>query len=348
MTGIPLVSIVIPHFNGKEILHNCLQALEKTKYENKEVIIVNNASTDDSLDKIRQSFPWVRLVNNEKNLGYAGGCNSGLEIASGEYVLFLNNDTVFDADWLSILVDTCERDENIAACQPKILYHANEKMFDYAGAAGGLIDFLGYPFAKGRIFFTLETDNAQYNTVGDVFWASGAATLIRKTALDEVGTFDEDFFAHMEEIDLNWRMHLAGYRVVVVPQATVYHNAGSTLKPDSPIKIYWNHRNSLMMILKNYELRNLLWILPLRITLEFMTMIYAASKLDFDRLRGSLKALSYVIKNFFAIIRKRAGVQKIRRISDAEIFKKMYMGSIAYQYFVRGVRTVQDLKTHNC
>ncbi len=344
MTGKPLVSIIIPHFNGREILRNCLEAVEKTKYQNKEVIIVNNASTDGSMDDIHHSFPWALLVNNEKNLGYAGGCNSGLVSASGEYILFLNNDTVFEPDWLSVLVGVCEQDEKIAACQPKIRSLVNREMFDYAGAAGGLIDIFGYPFAKGRLFFTLEKDEQQYDDTGDIFWASGTATLIRKSVLDEVGSFDEDFFAHMEEIDLNWRMHLAGYRVVAVPEAIVYHNAGSTLKPDSAQKIYLNHRNSLIMILKNYGLKNLLWILPVRVGLEFLTIVYAILKLDFVRLKGGFLALIYVLFNFFRIIGKRKQVHRLRKVPDSEIFKKMYRGSIVFEYFVRGISRARDLK----
>lgn len=344
MTEKPLVSVIIPHFNGREILRNCLEALKKTEYQNKEVIIVNNASTDGSVDDIHHFFPGARVVNNEKNLGYAGGCNSGLANASGKYVLFLNNDTVFGREWLSILVEACEKDEKIAACQPKILSQTDREMFDYAGAAGGLIDVLGYPFARGRLFFTLEKDEKQYDADGNIFWASGTATLIRKSVLDEAGTFDEDFFAHMEEIDLNWRMHLAGYRVVAVPEAIVYHNAGSTLKPDSPEKIYLNHRNSLVMILKNYELKNLLWIIPVRVSLELLTLVYALLKLDFARLKGGLLALIYVLINFFRIIRKRKQVHRLRKVPDSEIFKKMYRGSIAFEYFVRGISKAKDLK----
>lgn len=339
-----LVSIIIPHFNGREILHRCLKSLEETKYEKKEVILVNNASTDGSVENSQSSFSWIKVVYNERNLGYAGGCNSGLVEAAGKYILFLNNDTRVEPDWLAQLVEVCEQDETIAACQPKIRALDNEEDFDYAGAAGGLIDIFGYPFAKGRLFFSLEKDQGQYDAGGDVFWATGTATLIRKSVLEEVGYLDEDFFAHMEEIDLNWRMHLAGYRVVVVPQALVYHSAGATLKPDSPQKIYFNHRNSLMMLLKNYELKNLLWIFPLRILLEIMTLIYSLLKLDFVRLKGGSLALLYVFFNFLKIIKKRADVQKIRNVPDSEVFKKMYRSSIAFEYFVRGVRRVQDLK----
>lgn len=343
----PFVSIIIPHFNGREILHTCLKSLKRTAYSNKEVILVNNASTDDSAEGIEEVYEGIKVVNNERNLGYAGGCNSGLEYARGDYVLFLNNDTSFEPDWLAKMIEACEHDSQIAACQPKILSLSDPNTFDYAGAAGGLIDRFGYPFARGRIFFTLEKDENQYDNGGDVFWASGTALLIRKSVLDEVGRFDEDFFAHMEEIDLNWRMHLAGYRVVAAPDAVVYHNAGSTLKPDSPKKVLLNHRNSLMMILKNYEGKNLLWIFPVRILLEFLTIFYSLLKLDFIRLKAVVSSLGQVILNFPKIMRKRKQVQKLRNVSDSEVFKKMYRGSIVFDYFVRGVRRVSDLKRFN-
>lgn len=342
--ALPLVSIVIPHHNGKEILFDCLSSLEKTDYPTREVIVVNNASTDGSVEKAQKKFPWICVVENQSNLGYAGGCNSGLEKAGGKYALFLNNDTVFGPDWLKIIVEVCEENEQIAACQPKILSLANRRQFDYSGAAGGLIDRFGYPFAKGRLFFTNEIDNHQYDDGGDIFWASGTALLVRKTALDEVGHFDEDFFAHMEEIDLNWRFHLAGYRVVSVPKAVVYHNSGSTLKPDSPKKIFLNHRNSLIMLLKNYQLKNLIWILPIRIFLEIMTMVYCLIKLDFVRMKAVPAAFINILMNLKKIVSKRKHVAGIRKLPDSEIFQKMYRGSIVFEYFIGGVRKASDLK----
>lgn len=344
MSDQPLVSIIIPHYNGKEILHNCLKSLEQTTYNNKEVILVDNGSTDGSVEYVRERFPWIEIVRNAENLGFAGGCNAGIRKAKGTYILLLNNDTEFEPDWLTILVAALEKDSKIAACQPKILSLCDKRIFDYAGAAGGLLDVFGYPFARGRLFFTLEKDEHQYEEGGDIFWASGTAALIRKSAIDEAGYLDETFFAHMEEIDLNWRFHLAGYRVISTPQAIVYHKSGSTLKPDSPKKIYFNHRNSLMMILKNYEARNLLWILPIRILLEIITLFYAMARLDFVRFAGVGRAFGYVAFNILEIISKRAQAQRIRKVPDSEIFRKLYRGSIVFDYFIRGIRRAQDLK----
>ena len=341
----PLVSIIIPHFKGKEILNKCLQSLENTTYKNKEVILVDNGSTDGSVEFATNNFPWVQVEQNEKNLGYAGGCNAGIRRARGAYILLLNDDTELDSALLSQLVEACESDTEIAACQPKILSQQNNNKFDYAGGAGGLLDVFGYPFARGRLFFTLENDENQYEEGRDIFWASGTASLIRKSALEKVGYLDEDFFAHMEEIDLNWRFHLAGYRVTYTPKAIVYHKAGSTLKPDSPLKIYLNHRNSLMMLLKNYETMNLVWIFPYRIMLEIITLLYTLVILDFVRMRAVIRSLIYVFWNFLKILSKRAQIQRIREVSDSKIFAKMYRDSIAFDYFIRGTRRVQDLNT---
>lgn len=339
----PLISIIIPHVQGKEIIHACLQSLQATDYPNKEVIIVDNASTDGSLVNIIEDYPDVRIIRNEKNLGYAGGCNSGLEKSSGQYVLFLNDDTTFEPDWLSYLTDACEYDPEIAAAQPKILAHAHPDRFDYAGAAGGLLDIFGYPFARGRIFFSTEKDEGQYDDGGDIFWASGTAMFVRRTVLEEVGAFDPDFFAHMEEIDLCWRIHLRGYRIVAVPGAVVYHRAGSTLRPDSPMKLFLNHRNSLWMILKNYELPTLLWVFPSRLLLEIGTALYALFRLDFVRLRAVFLAVPNVLFRIFTTARKRSQVRALRQLPDTRVFRKMYRGSVAIAYFIRGIRCVRDL-----
>ncbi len=338
----PLVSIIIPHFNGREILKNCLESLARTKYSHKEIIVVDNASTDGSVEEAQRFFPEIHVVRNRENRGYAGGCNSGLARAKGRYVVFLNNDTEVDPGWLSRLVAACEQDETIAAVQPKLLSLTDRTFFDYAGAAGGFLDIFGYPFARGRIFFTIEKDEGQYDQNADIFWACGTAMLVRKSVLDEVGAFDEDFFAHMEEIDLSWRFHLAGYRVVAVPQAVVFHSAGSTLKTDSPKKMYLNHRNSLVMLLKNYQLKNLLWIFPGRIFLELATLGYALAKMDWVRVKAVAAASMHVILHVRLILRRRKRTQSLRKILDAKIFTRLYRGSIVWEYFIRG-RRVQDL-----
>jgi hypothetical protein len=341
----PLVSIVIPHFNGEEILERCLTSLASTAYANTEIIVVDNGSSDDSAGAAARRHPEIRVIRNPENLGYAGGCHSGLPQANGSYVVFLNNDTEVDPQWLSVLVAAAESDPRIAACQPKLLSISNKNVFDYAGAAGGEIDIFGYPFCRGRIFFTCEKDEGQYDAGGDVFWASGAALFLRKSALEQVGGFDEDFFAHMEEIDLCWRLHLAGWRVVAVPQARVYHHAGATLRPESYQKLFRNHRNNLVMILKNYQPKNLLWIVPIRIFFELTTLLYALLRRDWVRVKAVVAALIFIITNAKRIRQRRKAAQGSRQLPDREIFFKMYRGCIVWDYFVRGIRRFQDLNT---
>lgn len=341
--GQPHVSMVIPHLRGWEILERCLRSLQKCTYSNKEVLVVDNASTDGSIDRAQQTFPWIRVFKNSTNLGYAGGCNRGIREARGDYILLLNNDTECDPQSVTRLVAACEADARIAACQPKILSMHDPQKFDYAGAAGGLLDVFGYPFARGRLFFTLERDTHQYDDGGDIFWASGTATLLRKSALDQVGYLDEAFFAHMEEIDLDWRLHLAGYRVVAVPAAVVYHAGGSTLSPEAPFKLYLNHRNSLVMLIKNYAWPNLLWVMPVRFLLEAVTICCAVAKGKMTRGWSAMRALFYVASHLPSILVRRRRAQQVRKVPDRQILSRLYRGSIVFAYFIRGIRTAGAL-----
>ena len=242
----PLVSIIIPHWNGIDIITECLESLQKATYPNFEIIVVDNDSIDDSVNHIRKNFPKTIILENELNEGYAGGCNRGSEIAKGEYLLFLNNDTIHEPNWIEPLVNLLEKNYSITAVQPKILNYFQKNLFDYAGGAGGLMDILAFPFARGRIFNEQEIDANQYNSTKEIFWSSGTAFLVRKTAFENAGKFDELFFAHMEEIDLCWRLKNAGYRIVCNPESTVYHVGGATLPNNSPFKLYLNFRNNLV------------------------------------------------------------------------------------------------------
>lgn len=339
----PLVSIVIPHHSGQETLRKCLKSAWETDYPRKEIFVVDNNSQDGSVESAIDLYPDTRVVRSRENLGYAGGCNRGLREAKGKYVLFLNDDAIIASNMLSLTVKACEDDHLIAACQPKILSLTEQRKFDYAGAAGGMMDRFGYPFALGRIFFAIESDEKQYDETGDIFWASGAAMLVRKSVIDEVGSFDEDYFAHMEEIDLCWRFHLAGYRVVAVPAAVVYHSSGTTLKSGSSRKIFLNHRNSLLMLLKNYELLSLVWIFPARLLFEALTLLYSLIRLDFVRGSAVLRALVAAALQSGRSLSKRRQIKAIRRVPDRVVLEKMYRGSIVFEYFVCGIRWAKDL-----
>ena len=330
------VTIVIPHYNGKKILLDCLTSLFKNSYRDFKVLLIDNGSTDGSQAMVRERFPQVELIQNTENKGYAGACNQGIRLAKSEYVLLLNNDTVAPENFLSEMVRTLESDRLAATVQPKILSIQDHQYFDYSGGAGGEMDILGYPFARGRIFDTVEKDKGQYDHLENrVFWTSGCALLLRKSVTEEIGLLDEDFFAHQEEIDLNWRAQLAGYRNLVALDTFIYHYSGYTLRKDNQKKMYLNHRNNLIMLLKNYSWPFLLLIFPVRLLFELATVVADAMLWGGNRGKAVLQALAYIFLHFGSILKKRRKVQKMRKVSDRAIWANMYRGSIVIDHYVR-------------
>ncbi len=331
------VSIIIPHYNNFSIIDQCLKSLQKLVYKNIEIIVIDNNSYDDSFDKIKNNYKNVILKKSPKNLGYAGGCNLGASFATGNYLLFLNNDTIQNPDFLNHMVKSLDENDKIASVQPKIKNFENKDLFDYAGACGGYIDYLIYPFCRGRVFDTIEKDNMQYEESKDVFWTSGTCFLTRKSIFINLDGFDEKLFAHMEEIDFCWKCNLADYKCIINPQSIIYHHGGKTLDYDSPYKKYLNHRNSLILLLSNYEFLNVVKIFPLRLLLEVISSIK-------DLL--SLKPLHFIshylsilsLLNLPYILKKRVVVKKIRVLSDSSLFNKkiIYSNSIVWDYFIRG------------
>ena len=243
------LSVVILNWNGRRHLERYLPSVVEHTTGDAEVIVADNGSTDDSLAWLRLTYPEVRVVRLDRNYGFAGGYNRALREVDSPYYLLLNSDVEVTAGWWQPLVEVLDSEADVAAVAPKILADAERDMFEYAGAAGGFIDYLGYPFCRGRIMSTVERDEGQYDTKRDIFWASGAAMCCRSEVFHALGGFDDDFFAHMEEIDLQWRMQLAGWRIVAEPKAVVYHLGGGTLPPSSR-KVYLNHRNNLAMLYK--------------------------------------------------------------------------------------------------
>ncbi|RKY75731.1 hypothetical protein DRQ07_11420 [candidate division KSB1 bacterium] len=340
---VPRVTVVIPHWKGEDILRHTLKFLFRTDYNNFSVIVVNNDSPDGSIDKVMPDFPQAKIVNAPKNLGFAAGCNLGIKHADSEYIVLLNNDTEVDSNWLLNLVSVISSDTSVAAVQVKLLNYFKREFFDYSGAAGGLIDIFGYPFAMGRVFDYMEQDEGQYDSVKDVFWASGAAVILRKSALDKTGLLDEMFFAHMEEIDLEWRFQLNGYKVMTCPDALVYHRSGATLQKENLMKMRLNHRNNIIMLLKNYGTLTLLWVLPLRIMFEIITVVFGIITLQPGRSAAVILSFIDVIINLPLILRKRRIVQNKRIISDSEIMKKMFRGSIVFEYFIKRKKTAAQI-----
>jgi GT2 family glycosyltransferase len=331
-----LVSIIIPHFNGKEVLTNCLNSIVRNGFKDYEIIVVDNGSTDGSQDLIRNEFKNVALIENEVNKGYAGGCNSGISKSEGKYILFLNNDVEVAENFLEEMYIAIDSDEHVGLVQPKLLSMQKKTHFDYSGGAGGEIDIFGFPFARGRVFVELEKDESQYDDMtNEIFWASGTAVLVRKSLLDIIGFFDEDFFAHMEEIDLNWRAQLVGYKSIVTLNTFLYHYSGYTLPAENPRKMYLNHRNNLIMILKNYSFLTLLWVFPIRLLLELIALTYAIVSRNKNWAIGVINGVFFVFKNFGSIWRKHLKIQNLRTISDSEIMRNMYKGSVALTFFLR-------------
>ncbi|MFQ6678280.1 MAG: glycosyltransferase family 2 protein [Fidelibacterota bacterium] len=337
------ISIIIPHWNGIDVLSECLDSIKLSTYSNKEIIVVDNASTDGSQEWIKKNHPDILLVENDQNQGYAGGCNRGVDAANGDWLLFLNNDTIQKPDWIDHLVKAGKGKDDVAAIQPKIRNYYERKLFDYAGGAGGHLDIFCYPFAKGRIFLNQEEDEGQYDKPEDIFWASGTAFMVRKKAFEAAHGFDETFFAHQEEIDLCWRLQLMGDRVLFEPNATIYHKNAVSLPMHSFRKYYLNHRNSMLMMLTNYHLLLTLYLFPIRLALEFVAMAYALVKRDLNHFGAVLKSFGWLLTHPRTIYKKRQLVKKIRKKNDSEIISQLYRGSIVFAHYIRGVNKFSDL-----
>ena len=337
------VSIIIPHWNGIETISECLESLSHTNFDSFEIIVSDNASTDGSQKWIKDNYPKVRLLENDQNYGYAGGCNKGAEIANGKFLLFLNNDTVQDPDWLGHLIRCIEKNDEIAAVQPKILNYFDKNIFDYAGGSGGHMDMFCYPFARGRLFLEQEKDKGQYDTAEQCFWASGTSILVRKDLFNEAGEFDKVFFAHMEEIDLCWRLQAMGYQIWVEPRSIVFHKNAVSLPMHSHRKYYLNHRNSLLMLLSNYSLPNAFYIGTIRIMLEFIALVYAIVKFDMNHASGIIRSLSWVVFHPFTIMVRRKRFKKLRKFKDSHILKKLFNKPIVVLHYLSGKKTYFEM-----
>lgn len=246
------VAVAILNWNGRILMQRFLPSVcENTPTDLAEIVVIDNGSTDDSVDFLTREFPQVRIIRLLKNYGFAEGYVRGLERIENRYVVLLNSDVETPSGWMEPMFRYCEQHPEVAACQPKIKDYKNRAMFEYAGAAGGYLDKYGFPFCRGRMFDTVETDSGQYETISDILWASGAALFLRRSDYIASGGLDPFFFAHMEEIDLCWRIHLLGKRIVYIPDSEVYHLGGATLAAENPRKTYLNFRNNLFLLYKN-------------------------------------------------------------------------------------------------
>ena len=339
---LPRVTVIIPHWNGEDFLRRCLVSLSKTTYPAVEPLVVDNHSTDNSVTMVQREFPNVRLVQSSENLGYVGGCNLGIDSSDSPFFVLLNNDTEVTPEWLDGPMQMILENSNLAGVQPKLLSLLNKDYFDYCGGAGGELDILGYPLTWGRVFNHIEKDTGQYDEPRPIFWATGAACLLRRSAVDEVGTLDTSFFAHMEEIDLFWRLHLAGFNVAYCPDSVVYHYNGGTLGQEKLQKMVLNHRNSQIMLLKNYQFRTLLWLYPLRVVLEFVTALGSLVQGDMKRFVAVFIAFWGVLKRVPSWNRERRKIQALRKLTDKQIMQKMIRQSVALGFYFQSKKTITD------
>ncbi|MEN0048605.1 MAG: bifunctional riboflavin kinase/FAD synthetase [Bacteroidota bacterium] len=341
------VAVVILNYNGRHHLEQFLPSVLQTTYANAEIYVADNASTDDSIAFLEEHFPSVKIIQLPRNYGFAEGYNQALLQVESDYFILLNSDVEVTPNWIEPIIELMDRDATIAVCQPKILSYHHKDHFEHAGAAGGWMDRLNYPFCRGRLFDTVEQDMGQYDSTQEVFWASGAAFFIRARLFQELGGFEGSFFAHLEEIDLCWRLKRAGYKVMIRPKSVVYHLGGGSLNYGNPRKVYLNFRNSLFTITRNEERSKLFGILLTRLILDGVAAMLFLSK-------GQLKNITAIIKAHWHFFPKLPKTLKKRKriydqiskisISNQPNLSGRYDGSVVWQYYLNGKKQFKKLK----
>lgn len=321
------LAIVILNWNGKHYLEEFLNSLiERSAVPGVSIIVADNASTDGSVSWLKENYPQIRLIELDKNYGFTGGYNRALSEIESQYYLLLNSDVEVTEGWLEPLIDSMDRMPNAGICMPKIKSAHNKESFEYAGASGGFIDVLGYPFCRGRILSNIEVDSAQYNNDREIFWASGAAFMIRSSLFHQLGGFDNNFFVHMEEIDLCWRAKLLGWQVWIFPKSQIYHVGGGTLPNNSPNKLFYNYRNNLLMLYKNLPSSKLWGVLLFRSLMDyassFLYLLQGKSPFFFSVWRAH--------KEFWHLKRE---VKRDNKLTSTKI-NSIYRGSIVLAFFL--------------
>lgn len=332
----PSVAVLVLNWNGADLIPTFLPSWLEYIPQWAELIIVDNGSTDSSLSYLREYYPEVRILELGDNYGFAEGYNRAIEQLSYDIVVLLNSDVALSAGWLNEPMTLLSKDRCIAAVQPKIRSYRQPDYFEYAGAAGGYIDALGYPFCRGRIFDSIEQDLGQYDSTADIFWASGACLVVRRSVYLEVGGLDARFFAHQEEIDLSWRMLSRGYRIVFAPTSVVYHLGGGSLAMDNPRKTYLNFRNNLLMLYKNLPCRSFVWVQVLRLVLDLVAVLQFMFK-------GRLAHAGAVLRAYGGYIGMLLTMSASRRDNLRCMKTKYPIGlrpySIVWRYYLRGKKT---------
>ena len=333
---VPKVAVVILNWNGKEILKTFLPSVIKYSKE-AELIIVDNGSTDNSIDFLKQEYPQIRIIDNKKNYGFAEGYNKALKEIEADYYVLLNSDVEVTPSWITPIIELMENDTQIACCQPKLLSYLEKNKFEYAGGAGGFIDYLGYPFCRGRVFNFLEEDKGQYDDNKEIFWATGAALFVRASVYKELNGLDNDFFAHQEEIDFCWRVKNAGYKVYYCSKSVCYHLGGGTLNKTSPFKTFLNFRNNLYLLYKNLPLEKKRKVFFMRF---FLDIIASLSFL----LQGKAGEFNAVYKAYKEFAKTKKQMKQKRRPIINHNIKEIYKGSIVFSYYFKKKKRFNELK----
>lgn len=328
------VAVVILNYNGRNYLEKFLPNVIQNSIPH-ELIIADNASTDDSVQYLKAHFPGIKLIQIPENLGYAGGYNYALKQIKADFYILLNSDVETTPNWIDPVISLMQQNEKIVACQPKIKSYHNKDLFEYAGAAGGFIDHLGYPFCRGRIFSHLEKDQGQYDDNTAVFWATGACLFVKSNAFHELGGLDDKFFAHMEEIDFCWRAKNAGYDIHYCGKSTVYHVGGGTLKAESSFKTYLNFRNNWLLLYKNLNKEEFKSIRQRRKRLDILAAIQFIAKGKKTNANAILKGHSD-----FKEMKKQYAHNQTQGLEHNEVYKE----SIIKSFFVKGKKRFSELK----
>ena len=330
------IAVVILNWNGKKFLEELLPTLIQHTPSEVDIVVGDNASSDNSVEFLKQSYPQIQIIQNDKNYGFAEGYNKVLDKVYADYFVLLNSDVEVTDNWISPIINMMDADDNIAICQPKLLSYYQRDTFEYAGGAGGYIDKYGYPFCRGRLFTTLEKDNGQYNDVCEIFWATGAAMFVKAKVWKDLDGLDGDFFAHMEEIDFCWRAKNAGYKVYYCPQSVVYHIGGGTLPPSSPFKTFLNFRNNFSLLFKNLQKRQLAYVFPIRILMDWVAALKFLAEKKPKEFTAVIKAHWDFYRQIPALKHKRKNITQ-RKVSN------IYNGNIVLEYYLKGKKIFSKL-----
>lgn len=339
----PEVATVVLNFNGKSFLQRFLPFFRSLRYGNEKLYVIDNASSDGSVKWLKSTYPDVECISLSQNAGYAGGYNQGLANIKAKYYALVNNDIEITPQWLDPIIKLMEADETIAAVQPKIVSESSRGYFEYAGAAGGMMDSLGYPFCRGRILNKTERDTGQYNDPIQIFWASGAAFVIRSDVFHDTGGFDPDYFAHQEEIDLSWRIKLMNYKIVSCPSSVVYHVGGGTLNYDNAQKVYLNFRNNLITLFKYLPADDVVMVLFIRWVLDGLAGLKFVARGQLGNMFAIVRAHFYIYSHIVMILQKRKIAGNIYKRKPLPYMSGVYPGSLLIDFYLRWKRKYSDL-----